>query len=111
MAETMTTEKTPEVFLQLLNQDSLGKSISSALLPRLRKGKYALVKKKNGNSKVLVYTPSRGTSFYNDTKVNLNIPYDEIKESGLLPTYHVERNASPAGSDSQQYEEGLLFEI
>lgn len=100
-----------EVFSQPLNQQYLIDSITSTLFPKLKSGRYAFVKKSDKNCSVLKFTPSKGTAFYKDTKMTLELPFEKIQECGKFPFQHVERNASPAGSESQEYEPALLFEV
>lgn len=96
------------VSLQSLNIHPVGRSIVNAF-SFLQKGKYAFApsRKKAGRTDVLVYVKSRGTNFYRYFKT-VNFPFDGIKKSNLIPNYPVERNASPAGSDCQEYEMDAL---
>lgn len=96
------------VSLQSLNIHPVGRSIANAF-SFLEKGKYAFApsKKKAGRTDVLQYVKSEGTNFYRYL-TTVNFPFRGIEKSNLIPTYPVERNASPAGSDCQEYEMDAL---
>lgn len=98
------------IALHSLNNSPVGRTIVNAL-SKLEEGKYALVPEKNGRTRVLRLTKSEGTDFYKyfDT---IKLPFHRIQESNLFPCYAVELNASPAGSDSQEYAlDALVFYV
>lgn len=100
------------VSLKTLNIHPVGRSIVN-VLSFLSEGHYALVpsKKKSGRTDILVYVESHGTNFYRYLHT-INFPFNGIKKSNLFPNYPVERNASPAGSDCQDYAmDALLFKV
>lgn len=78
-------------------------------LPNLENGNYALIPEKTtGRTQILKLTPSHGTDFYKYFNT-INLPFEQIKNLNLFPSYLVELNASPAGSDSQEYADALVF--
>lgn len=100
------------VSLQSLSIHPIGRSIVNALSP-LEKGNYALTssKKKHGRTDILKRIPSCGTDFYRYLKT-INIPFSGISKSNLIPNFPVELNASPAGSDCQEYAmDALVFKV
>ena len=96
-----------EVSLQTLDSTPTGHTIAS-LFSHLKKGNYALLPDRLGKTTVLRKTKSQGTDFYKIVST-ANIPFDSIKKTGLLPSYNIELNASPAGSESQEYADALVF--
>lgn len=96
------------VSLQSLNIHPVGRSIVNAF-SFLGKGKYAFApsRKRAGRTDILVYVESKGTDFYRYFKT-VNFPFTGIEKSNLIQKYPVERNASPAGSDCQDYEMNAL---
>lgn len=87
-----------------------GRTIAYAF-SNLTKGSYALLPdEKNGRTKLLKKTKSAGTDFYRYL-FTVNFPFRRLKESNLIPSYHIELNASPAGSDSQEYRNALVFHV
>lgn len=98
------------VELQSLKQTPIGRTISYAF-SHLGNGSYALLPdNKTGKTKVLKLTKSAGTDFYK-YRETINFPFKRIKESNLLPSHSVELNASPIGSESQEYEDALVFNV
>lgn len=98
------------VELQSLNVSPIGRTIANAL-SHLRKGSYALLPDtKTGRTKILKLTKSAGTDFYR-YRETINFPYNRIEEANLLTSHSVELNASPAGSESQEYANALLFKV
>ena len=96
--------------LTTLNTDPVGRTIISAL-SHLDDGNYALAPEENGKTKVLKLTHSHETDFYRFL-CTINLPFEKIKQSNLLQNYPVELNASPAGSESQEYEmDALVFSV
>jgi len=74
-------------------------------------GNYALIPDRNGRTKLLKKTESAGTDFFKHIKT-VNYPFYIIAESNLFPKYSVELNASPAGSESQEYaKDSLVFHV
>lgn len=98
-----------EVSLKTLNSTPLGHKIAKFFL-HLSKGHYALMPDRLGKTTVLRKTKSKGTDFYKVVST-ANVPFDVIKETGLLPSHAVELNASPAGSESQEYADALVFAV
>lgn len=96
------------VSLQSLNIHPVGRSIVNAF-SFLEKGNYAFApsKKQDGRTDILVYVKMKGPGFYRYFKT-INFPFAGIEKSKLIPKYPVERNASPAGSDCQDYEMNAL---
>lgn len=100
------------VSLQSLNVHPIGQSIVSAL-SSLEKGNYALTsnKKDHGRTDILKRVDSKGTDFYRYLNT-INIPFAGISKSNLIPNFPVELNASPAGSDCQDYAmDALVFKV
>ena len=99
------------IALETLLSHPVGRTIAYALSD-LTKGNYALVPdKKSGKTKVLKKTPSHGTDFYKYLCTS-NLPFEGIRKSNLLPNYPVELNASPVGSDTQEYaKDALVFYV
>ena len=97
------------VNLSSLVSTPAGRSIAYNLSD-LEEGDYALIPDKTGKTRILRKTPSKGTDFYKYLHT-ANIPFEKISKSGLLPSYTVELNASPIGSDSQEYENALVFSV
>ena len=96
------------IALQSLNTHPVGRTIAN-MLSKLEIGNYALVPEKStGRTKILKLTPSHGTDFYKYL-YTINFPFEGIKKSNLLPNHSVELNASPAGSESQEYADALVF--
>ena len=98
-----------EVSLETLNSTPTGHTIAN-FFKHLAKGDYALLPNRAGKTTVLRKTESHGTDFYKVVST-ANIPFDSIKNTGLLPSYMVELNASPAGSESQEYADALVFAV
>ena len=98
------------IALRSLNSSPVGRTIISHFSD-LDNGKYALVPdEKSGRTKVLKLTKSFGTDFYKYFST-VNVPFSKILETNLIPTYFVELNASPAGSESQEYAKALVFAV
>lgn len=97
------------IALNSLETNPFGRTICS-LFPDLEKGNYALIPANNGRTKLMKQTKSEGTDFYKDYK-HVNFPFEKIVASRLLPSYPIELNASPAGSDCQEYESALVFHV
>ncbi len=100
------------VSLQSLNVHPVGRSIVNAL-STLEVGNYALTssKKNHGGTDILKRVPSHGTDFYRYLKT-INLPFAGISNSNLIPNLPVELNASPAGSDCQEYAmDALVFKV
>lgn len=98
------------IALQTISSVPTGQTIVS-LLSHLEKGEYALMlDKKTTNTKVLKRTPSHGTPFYRHFET-IDFPFHEITCSGLIPKWTIELNASPAGSESQEYADALVFSV
>ena len=96
------------ISLQSLNIDPVGRSIAN-VFSFLEKGDYAFApsSRNAGRTDVLVFAKSAGTNFYRYL-TTVNFPFDGIEKSNLIQKYPVERNASPAGSDCQEYEMNAL---
>lgn len=98
------------IALTTLNSTPQGRTIVHAF-SKLEKGTYALLPDKKGRTRVLKKTKSAGTDFFKYLSTS-NLPFHCIAKTNLLPTYAVELNASPAGSDSQEYaENALVFHV
>lgn len=104
-----------KVYLSDNLETPVGKSIfNSNSSAYWKENDYALIptKKKTENFKgysdLLEKVPSHGTDFYRFL-VTIRVPFEEIEESQLLPKHTINLNASPAGSESQEYAEGYLF--
>ena len=100
------------IALKTLNTTPVGRTIVHAFSNlNLEKGSYALIPDRKGRTQVLIKTKSAGTDFYRYFKT-VNFPFHRIVESNLIPKYAVELNASPAGSESQEYaENALVFHV
>ena len=94
--------------LNSLKEHPVGRTIVNAL-SNLDNGNYALVPGPKGKTKVLKLTSSHGTDFYKYF-CTVNLSFEGIQKSKLLENYPVELNASPEGSDSQEYaNDALIF--
>lgn len=78
-------------------QVHIGKKMNYALIPTKKK-----TENFKGYSDLLEKVPSHGTDFYRFL-VTIRVPFEEIEESQLLPKHTINLNASPAGSESQEY--------
>ena len=92
-----------------LKNHPVGRTILN-IFSDLDNGNYALVPDNAGKTQLRKFTKSHGTDFYRYIKT-VNIPFDGIRKSNLLPYCHVELNASPAGSDCQEYADALVFSV
>lgn len=100
------------VSLKSLSIHPVGRSITN-VLSFLSEGSYALIpsEKEAGKTDILMYVTSQGTNFYRYL-TTLQFPFNGIKKSNLFPNYPVERNASPPGSDCQEYAmDALIFKV
>lgn len=95
--------------LQALKNHPVGRTIAN-IFSDLDKGDYALVSDTSGKTQLRRFTKSFGTDFYRYVKT-INIPFEGLCKSNLLPRRHVELNASPAGSDCQEYAYALVFSV
>ncbi len=97
------------IALNSLETNPFGRTICG-LFSNLEKGNYALTRAKNGRTQLMKLTKSSGTDFYRFYRL-VNFPYDRIVASELLPSNYIELNASPAGSDCQEYASALVFNV
>lgn len=101
--------KVSEVTLETLNSTPEGHKIAKFFL-HLKRGHYALMPNRLEQTTVLKKTRSQGTDFYRVVST-ATVPFESIKKTGLLPQHFVELNASPAGSESQEYGDALVFSV
>lgn len=85
------------------NSSAYWKENDYALIPTQKKGESS-----KGYSDLLEKVPSHGTDFYRFL-VTIRVPFEAIEKSQLLPKHTINLNASPAGSESQEYAEAYLF--
>ena len=98
------------IALKSINVTPVGRTIFNQFKD-LGRGNYALIPDPKGRTKLLKKTKSAGTDFFKYLKT-VNFPFHRIVESNLFPKYSVELNASPAGSESQEYaKDSLVFHV
>lgn len=78
------------------------------LLTSLTSGDYALVVSISGKTELRQLTKSHGTDFYKFVKI-VDISPEQL--NNYSPHRTIALNASPAGSESQEYVDALVFSI